>query len=174
MDWKALLGLAAWSLTAAAEAQIAQVAPFSTRCSEAEATGFNWAKGRWEKVNFTPATFLIQKFDPARHAGAISLCESLTPEEPVILDAFATLAGCYSATKASEKPVFDWCLESYDKAEGVWRLISVACSWVGQDLSFMPEGAFVYSMLAANLSDKPTDDYKDSMKISHGRCKVVN
>jgi hypothetical protein len=174
MNRKILVGLAAAALVAAAEAQVAQVAPFSTRCTEVEATGFNWVKGKWTRVNFTPDSLLVQKFDPSRHAGAVSICDSIKPDDPIVLDSFATLSGCYAADSPDEKPLFEWCHEFYDKADGFWRLDSVDCPWIGRKLTFRPDGAFVYSMIAADLSDKPDDDYKDSLKISHGRCRIVN
>jgi hypothetical protein len=175
MDWSIPAGLAvAWSLVATAEAQVAQVAPFSTRCTETEATGFNWEKGKWVRVNFTPAVLLVQKLDPSAHAGATNLCDAVKPPEQVVLDTFASLSGCYSATEPSDQPLFEWCDEYYEKVDGQWRLDSVGCLWIGRNLSFKPDGAFVLSMDAADLSDKPDDDYKDSLKIGHGRCRVVN
>jgi hypothetical protein len=182
MDWR-LLGVfaatAAWTASAEAQVtpqatqQVTQIAPFTTRCTELEATGFNWDKGKWARVNFTPTTLLVHKFDPARHAGEASVCDSLKPDDPVILEDFAAVPGCFSASDTSDTPLFDWCDEYYSKADGQWRLDSVDCPWIGRKLTFKPDGAFVYAMDAADLSDKPEGDQKDSLKLSHGRCRRV-
>jgi hypothetical protein len=179
MDWR-LLGVfavgAAWAASAEAQVsqQVTQIAPFTARCTEAEATGFNWEKGKWLRVNFTPTTLLVHKFDPARHAGEPSVCDSLKPDDPLVLDDFATMPGCFSAGDTNDTPLFDWCDEFYDKVDGQWRLDSIDCPWIGRHLAFKPDGAFVFSMTGADLSDKPEGDQKDSLKVSHGRCRPVN
>ena len=158
---------------ASANAQVTQVAPFTSRCSETEATGFNWENGKWVQVNFAPATLLVHKFDPARHGGETNICDSLEPDDPLVMSEFATLPGCYSFGDANEDPLFEWCEEFYDRIDSQWRLNSVNCPLIGRQLSFKPDGAFVYVINAANLSDKPEDDYKDSLKLSQGRCRRV-
>jgi hypothetical protein len=170
-----LIIFAAASGAAHAQELPTAVAPYATRCVEEAGTGFNWKDGRWILTNFNKETLTITKFNEALHKDDVNLCDfDKPPSEDFALDDFGSLNACYSISTGNADRMFDWCEEYYDKTNGVWVLNSAHCSGgITPEISFKPDGAFVFAMTSALLSDKPKDDYKDSLKLSHGRCATV-
>lgn len=153
---------------------------FTSLCEEAEGTGFNWRNGGWVKTQFVEEKLIVRKLTSFEQGeqpdGTFVRCFDFLKGEPFTADTIAWLSGCYRVGKlGQENPTTAWCTEYYRKPGKSWALDSVVCKAddFPAELSFRPDGAFTYTFTHSNVDPKPKDDYKDSLKISHGKCSTI-
>ena len=151
---------------------------FSSICIEKEGTGFNWKNGEWVNTNFVSNTYVARKIFPDELQADHNPdgCAEMLRKKPFGSNGWASVQACYHFGELGEDGVSFWCWENYEqKAEdnNTLALSRVDCNFFGIDISFEPDGPFIYSSTHAIVTRHPEDNYKDSLKISHGLCSKI-
>lgn len=169
------LGVALQLQLSVASAQ--EVSAFASICVEADGTGYNWKEGQWNRVGFAEETFVVRKIPVERQYNSDNPegCAAFSEPNAIEVDDYARVAGCYRRGKLGAKHFSSWCSEFYTKLDSRWELDSISCfdSMFGEKIAFEPSGPFIWYSVNSNVSAKPKDDYKDSLKVSHGQCSVI-
>lgn len=159
-------------------ADVEKVPAFASICVEEEGVGFNWRSGAWEQTSFVEDTFVVRKIYPEeiRSDENQQGCFPWGRDPDYVDESAAFVDACYSRGELGTTPYSDWCREYYEpERNGSWKLKSVDCSkvFLGTKIVFEPNGPFLFHVVHTDVSSKPENDYKDSLKISHGKCSVV-
>ena len=159
-------------------ADVDKAPAFASICIEDEGVGFSWRNGAWQQSFFTEMTYVVRKIYPEelRSDENQSGCPAWGRDPDYVEESFAFVDACYSRGQLGETPYPSWCREYYEpERDSSWKLKSVDCSeaFLGTKITFEPNGPFVYHLVHTDVSSKPENDYKDSLKISHGKCSVV-
>ena len=159
---------------ASAQTEPAPLADFTSLCEEAASTGFNWDNGAWVQVNFKPEKYIVRKVSKVPEE-AINQChgEPDRVEGPYL----RRLEGCYSFAVLGEKPSYEWCVEWSAGKDNLWTLWFVECNRA-LSLKFLPTGPFNFSRWSGvaqfPLNTIVDDDgYQEALKVSHGKCTII-
>ena len=162
-------------LTLAGSSVLAQVGSpeavpsrYTILCQGEKSVGFNWRNGDWEQAQFKPESYLIQKTEKS---SLLCIADLLPPQ----VDSFRTVKKvCLNIRKLGEDPASGLpttCTETHYKAYGEFP----AEEWIDCDvglhhISFRRNGWFHAGSIQGDLSDKPKNDYKDSLYVTVGKC----
>tara|TARA_R110002051_G_scaffold325797_1_gene431402 strand:- start:3385 stop:3999 length:615 start_codon:yes stop_codon:yes gene_type:complete len=178
--WKPLLDVAT--------AKVPKPTPlraFSAICEEDDGTGFNWIDEDWKRVSFETKRYVIRKldiptiqmagmeaYDATDEALGCALAKVRAPSET---GALQTLTGCYSIGEFGKEQSTMVCSETYGFLSDQWQLFDVECgdAFSDPDITFLPNGRFISSIIHGQVENSPKDDFKPSLKISHGSCAVI-
>ena len=143
----------------------AEVGAFTSICIEDQAVGFNWKDGGWRKTNFKSGDrYIVRKLS----------AQEVDAEKPMICTekqsngfaGFQQISACYEikdfGTSAGKVLLGEMCQESYQDE----RLVSIRCA----HMSFLPDGPFIRVPWHRDINPKPSNDYKDSLVVSEGKC----
>jgi len=178
---KRLLWIIGFCLLASSQAFCGELDPvksipsFKSLCIEEQSTGFNWEKGKWVPTRFIENKYIIQKINLSsvkRKEDVPFMCRKVLNEIPVFSNFNAY--GCYLVKRIGDDNVTiqnsKTCDEYYDM--NTKNLTSIRCEFV-DNISFLPDGAFIKIPYILDLTSKPNNGYKDSMSIAVGTCSTL-
>ncbi len=141
---------------------------FSLLCVGQHSAGFKWHQGQWHPATFTTGRYILSKVNMKTASALEKLNCEPHYEEKKSPDGKAEINACYNIRGDGD--------EYHEQ-------FSRACTehWTGKTLDhvecdrpnklyFKPNGNFIFSYLHPSLSDRPQNDYKDSLFVSVGRC----
>lgn len=142
-------------------------------CTEDEATGFNWANGKWVKASFKLETYVVKRIPLYKFSTPDAMREHKTfmcstdQKIPSFDDkTYRIDAACYSIVRLGEAmspATYTPCKENFIKG----KLDSVECA-SPTNFTFSPKGQFIKQPWHSDVS---TSGKKDSLVLSVGKCK---
>jgi len=164
----AILMLAALSQPALAETSL---------CVDSGTTGFDWANGEWQQMNFETGSYLIKEIAPEDPIGlscyASLFSERLRSETDGPVE-FGPAWSCFGRTDVGtqmDETDVTRC-RKFVVADG--KNGSVNCTYAGVvEYQFQPTGEIVTTRTYAALLTPSATGSRDSLAISVGKCTVV-
>ena len=155
-------------------------------CEEDDSVGFNWDEGRYKRAFYRLSKFTLVLVDPTNPNSGLSSEEQELAELQCITypseianyeyDDFRVYKSCIRKSEfGGGEAEFFVCSEYhwFDKDTESWE-ISFDCEQYGDlELQFTPNEFFHSYFLHGQTTAFPTDDYKDSLSISVGRCSSI-
>ncbi len=143
---------------------------FTSLCVDEGSTGFNWKNGAWKQVNYAPNKFIIKKIKDSTQYCNVKKQDKKFKEKGLNFS-----EGCYLMKDMGDKHwgfmnIPSKCNQVWKFTNGKYILTRINC----KEIMFQKDGNFVKHSLGANLDNKPKNNSKDSIFVSHGKCSVIH
>jgi len=139
---------------------------YTILCAAEKATGFNWKNGDWVARHFNPIKRLVVKSPKNRCSPSGEMATDPFSDD-VYIDVCLNVREFGKTYKRISSEI---CTENYKKKSGMWETLIYCTHW---PLALRPDGQYHYSQITDDLSDKPENDYKDSMYVEVGKCSMI-
>lgn len=166
-------------------AQIPQATAMNVICAEEQASGFNWAKGRWLPVQYKSSDKIhIRRLTPSEVKKDVPNsfdrpipCLGADLETVFDVSRFGengryARKACYSIKDFGKEALLSMSAELCTEEFNNGALEKIEC----KSMHFSPNGLFIRLpwYVAMDINPLPKNDYKDSLVIATGKCSALD